>query len=114
MGTRISAAGKTAGRSSGHWGTGTVAWYYRTAITELLGVRGEFEGLRLDPQLPAKWNHAKMWREFRGAQFNITIKRSRAVKKVQVTLDGQILRDNLIPLQPAKSVHEVLVLVPHE
>jgi cellobionic acid phosphorylase len=74
---RGTACGRTAGRSSNLWGTGTVAWYYRTVVTELLGIRGEFDGLRLDPQLPSSWTHASAWRRFRDADFNITFRRSR-------------------------------------
>lgn len=106
------ACGKTAGRASGHWGTGTCAWYYRTAITELLGVRGEFAGLRIDPQLPVSWDRAALWRQFRGARFNICMERSKAVKQVQVSLDGKALNGNLIPFQKAGSVHAVQVLIP--
>ena len=106
------ACGTTAGRASGHWGTGTCAWYYRTAITELLGVRGEFAGLRIDPQLPASWDRAALWRQFRGARFNICIERSKAVNQVQASLDGKALKTNLIPFQKAGSVHAVQVLIP--
>ncbi|MDD5200863.1 MAG: hypothetical protein PHC88_13790 [Terrimicrobiaceae bacterium] len=106
------AAGKTAGRASGHWGTGTVAWFYRTSITELLGVRAEFDGLRIDPQLPKKWNGAVVWRQFRGAQFHINIQRRPAIRHVQVILDGRLLPDNLIPIQKVGSEHSVQVLVP--
>ncbi|MFA6292357.1 MAG: hypothetical protein WC637_11275, partial [Victivallales bacterium] len=107
------ACGKTAGRASGHWGTGTCAWYYRTVVTELLGVCAEFDGLRIDPQLPKSWNQAALWREFMGAQFTISIRRSDAVSMTQVSLDGQVLPDNLIPAQKAGGKHAVQVLVPN-
>lgn len=106
------AAGKTAGRSSHHPGTGTCAWYYRTVIAMLLGLRGEFEGLRLDPQLPRGWQRASAWRKFRGAVFHVEIKKSRRARKTQVILDGQKLPDNLVPLQPPGTEHTVLVTVP--
>jgi cellobionic acid phosphorylase len=108
------ACGKTAGRASGHWGTGTCAWYYRTVVTELLGVRAEFEGLRIDPQLPKSWNQAALWRKFRGASFSISIRKTEAVTKTQVSLNGKVLPDNLIPVQKSGSKHAVQVLVPHE
>jgi cellobionic acid phosphorylase len=106
--------GKTAGRASSHWGTGSVAWFYRTAITELLGVRGEFDGLHLEPQLPKAWNEATVWRKFRNSQFKITIQRSQAVQKVQVVFNGKVLPGNVIPNQDPASEYTVHVLVPLE
>ena len=106
------AMGKHEGKSSHSAMTGTTAWWQRTALTMLLGVRAEWEGLRIDPQLPAAWKHARVQREFRGAQFDIAIRRHRGVEGVQVWLDGVELTGNLVPVQPAGSKHEVTVVVP--
>jgi cellobionic acid phosphorylase len=108
---RGEACGKTAGRSSNNWGTGTAAWYYRTIVTELLGVRGECDGLRIDPQLPGKWKRARVWRRFRGAEFDISIGRSAKAESLVVKLDGRELEDNFIPVQAKGSRHEVQVLL---
>ena len=109
---RGSAAGKTAGRSSAAWNTGTAAWFYRTAVTDLLGVRGEFDGLRIDPQLPRKWDKVEVWRKFRGAEFNIAMRKTRGVRKIEVILDGKPLPGNLIPIQKPGGVHTVEVRLP--
>ena len=85
---RGTAAGATVGRSSHAANTGASAWYYRTAIAMLLGVRGELDGLRIDPQLPRRWQGATVWRKWRGAEFDIRIRRGR-VRKTRVALDGQ-------------------------
>jgi cellobionic acid phosphorylase len=105
-------AGATAGRSSHAPNTGTSAWYYRTAIAMLLGVRGELSGLRIDPQLPRAWKEAKVWRKWRGAEFDIRIRRRRGARRTVVVLDGRPLADNLIPPQPEGSRHQVEVTVP--
>ncbi len=109
---RGTACGTTAGRASGHWGTGTCAWYYRTVVGELLGVRAEFDGLRIDPQLPEGWNQAAVWRLFRGARFTIDIQKSEAVHQLQVCLNGKLLPDNVVPTQEAGGEHSVQVFVP--
>lgn len=106
------AAGRTAGQSSRWASTGACAWYYRTAVSMLLGVRGEFDGLRLDPKLPKKWKHAKVWRRFRDADFEITIARSRRVHNTTVMLDGRRLNGTVVPLQKAGTRHHVAVTVP--
>lgn len=109
---RGTAAGASAGRSSHAPNTGTSAWYYRTAVAMLLGVRGELDGLRIDPQLPKAWKEAKVWRKWRGAEFDIAIRRRRGVRQTRVVLDGRPLDENFIPPQPEGSRHRVEVTVP--
>ena len=106
------AAGRTAGESSRWASTGACAWYYRTAVSMLLGVRGEFDGLRLDPQVPKGWKRAKVWRRFREADFEISIVRKRGVESTTVLLDGRRLEGTLVPLQKKGTQHEVTVTVP--
>ncbi|HEY3398438.1 MAG TPA: hypothetical protein VGM19_12355 [Armatimonadota bacterium] len=100
-----------AGQSSHSPMTGTIAWWLRTSVTLLLGVRAEWEGLRLDPQLPAAWKHARVSKRFRGADYDIEIKRQKGVTGVKVVLDGVELADNLVPLQKKNSRHQVIVLI---
>lgn len=104
-------AGWTAGQSSHYPGTGTASWFYRLAVGQLLGVRAEPDGLRIDPQLPSHWRVARVWRTFRGAEYAIVIRRRRGAR-LTVRLDGTELRGNLVPLQPAGSRHEVAVTIP--
>ena len=100
------------GQSSHSPNTGTAAWYYRTAIEKLLGVGADFTGLRLQPQLPRAWKTAKVTRDFRGARYNITIKKKRGAEKISVTLNGVPLPDNHVPLQAAGSSNAVIVTLP--
>ncbi len=106
------AMGKHEGKSSHSAMTGTTAWWQRTALSQLLGVRAEWEGLRIDPQLPAGWKHARVQRTFRGARYDITIVRAARADRVQVQLNGAELPDNLIPVQKSGSRNEVRVTVP--
>jgi cellobionic acid phosphorylase len=109
---RGTGSGRIAGRSSHAANTGTSAWYYRTAVSMLLGVRGELDGLRIDPQLPAAWRRARIWRKWRGAEFDIDIRRGRRADRVEVVLDGRELPDNLIPPQTTGGKHSVGVTLP--
>jgi len=105
-------AGWTAGQSSHYPGTGTAAWFYRLVVGHLLGVRAEPDALRIDPQLPHQWRRARVWRRFRGAEYDISIRRSRDCRATRVWLDGRILTGNAVPVQPAGSRHRVDVLIP--
>jgi len=109
---RGTGAGASAGRSSHAANTGTVAWYYRTVISRLLGVRGELDGLRIDPQIPKSWRSVVVWRKWRGAQFEICLRRSKRVKRLEVSLDNEAQSDNLIPPQAAGSKHRVVAMLP--
>ena len=65
----------TAGRSSQMFNTGTVSWYYRCVLEELVGFRGHINGVSIQPCLPSNWDRLSARRKFREADFNIEIKR---------------------------------------
>lgn len=66
---------RTAGRSSQLLHTGSASWFYRCVIEQLFGLRGCSGGLRVAPQLPASWEHARATRRFRGAQIELECRR---------------------------------------
>lgn len=86
---------RTAGRSSQLFNTGTVSWVYRCLIEEIFGLKGDAGGLRVQPQLPASWPAVNVRREFRGAQLEVSYRRT-GVKRLEVYLDGLLQADNLV------------------
>ncbi|KAF5847199.1 hypothetical protein GGP41_003498 [Bipolaris sorokiniana] len=86
---------RTAGRSSQLFNTGTVSWAYRCVIEGLCGLRGVKEGLKIDPKFPSDWDEMKVRRQFRGAVFNVQIRRG-SVDSVKVTVDGEQIAGNVI------------------
>ncbi|KAJ4420670.1 hypothetical protein N0V82_004236 [Gnomoniopsis sp. IMI 355080] len=100
-----------AGRSSQLFNTGTVSWVYRSFIEGLCGLRGDVEGLRIEPQLPSDWNGLKVQRSFRGAQFNVEIKRG-DVNSVEVVVDGKSLPDPHITGIQVGNVYHISVTMP--
>jgi cellobionic acid phosphorylase len=103
---------RTAGRSSQLFNTGTVSWFYRSLVEGLFGVKGGRESLVIQPQLPSSWARAKVVREFRGATFNIEMRREAGLGKVRVTLDGKVLADNRITHFQAGKTYQVNVTIP--
>ena len=86
---------RTAGRSSQLVHTGTASWFYRGVIEQLFGLRGCRAGLRIEPQLPAHWDHARATRHFRGARIELDCRRG-SVWSMQidgVSCDEPLLRD---------------------
>ncbi len=90
----------THGEAKNSWLSGTAAWNY-VAITQwILGIRPEFEGLRIDPVVPKDWVGFKTQRRFRGNQYEIEVRnpdgKSKGVRKLIV--DGREVPGNLLPL----------------
>ena len=100
-------AGKDApthGEAKNSWLTGTAAWNY-VAITQwILGIRAEHDGLRIDPVLPADWGEFKVTRHFRGATYNITVRKPKGStgRVTRLVVDGKEIEGHLAPL-PAKA-----------
>jgi cellobionic acid phosphorylase len=103
---------QAAGRSSLLFNTGTVSWFYRCLIEGLFGVQGDRDGLLVQPQLPSHWSRARVSRTFRGATFDIAMRRDRSASKVVLAVDGTTLPDNRI-MHPEPGKHyEVEVVLP--
>ena len=78
----------------------------------LVGARAEYEGLRIDPQFPRKFNRVKVLRQFRAALFEIEMQRDAKADEISVELDGNPLCGNLIPIQCPGSRHEIKASIP--
>jgi cellobionic acid phosphorylase len=103
---------RTAGRSSQLFNTGTVSWFYRSLVEGLFGLKGCREGFVIRPQLPSHWSRAKATRQFRGATFNVEMRRDPAVVRTTVLLERQPLPGNRISdIQSGRS-YDVEVIVP--
>jgi N,N'-diacetylchitobiose phosphorylase len=100
------------GRARHPWLTGSGGWNYTAATRWILGVRLSFDGLIVDPCIPAGWKGFHVTRQWRGATFEIAVANpNRAQKGVQlITLNGDPV-DGAIPPQPAGSVNRVTVVM---
>lgn len=80
------------------WITGTAAWTFMAATEWLLGVRHDYDGLLIDPCLPAAWKKASVRRPFRGNLYDITIENPQGVEKgvKQIFVDGKPIQGRLI------------------
>lgn len=102
---------RTAGRSSQLFNTGTVSWFYRCLVEGLLGLQGCADGLKINPQLPAEWQFAKAKRQFRGAEFDVSIKRS-AVSSIEIYCESQRITGACIRNIEAGKKYSVEILIP--
>ncbi len=87
------------------WITGTAGWIYRGVTEFILGVSGEFTGLKIKPCIPSVWNEASVSRVYRGATYNISFKRTGTYKLI---VDGNAIDGCIAPIFPEGSVHTVV------
>lgn len=109
-------AGKDAarpGEAKNSWLTGTAAWNWYAITQFILGIRPGYDGLVVDPCIPASWDGYEVSRRFRGAGYRISVTNpahvSRGVK--QVIVNGTPVRGNVIPLCPEGSDNSVQVIL---
>lgn len=101
------------GKCAGTWLTGTAAWNYVAATQYILGVRPDWEGLAVDPCIPADWQGFSAARKFRGATYEIRVSNPDGVCKgvKSVTVDGEPIDGNVLPVFGDGKVHRVEVVM---
>jgi cellobiose phosphorylase len=92
----------THGEAKNSWLTGAAAWNFAAITQWVLGIRPEFDGLRIDPVLPAGWPGFSAVRRFRGATYKISVRRAgRPGGRVRhLRVDGTDLAGTLLPVAP--------------
>jgi cellobiose phosphorylase len=96
------------GEAKNSWLTGTAAWAYVALTQHILGIRADYDGLRVEPCIPSDWDGFTVHRRFRGAEYRIAVSNREGVCKgvKHIEVDGKPIEGNLIPPLPAGK-HEV-------
>jgi cellobiose phosphorylase len=100
----------THGEAKNSWLTGTAAWNFYAISQWILGIRPEHGGLRIAPVIPERWTGFQATRRFRGVTYKIAVERRGPGNDVALTVDGQAVDGNLVPL-PTGGRTEVSVKV---
>jgi N,N'-diacetylchitobiose phosphorylase len=102
-----------AGNTRTSWLSGAATWAYYSLTQYILGIRPEYEGLRVDPCVPNDWKGFTVERRFRGKKLSIEIKNPNGVCKgiKEVTLNGVKLEGNLIPADRLKAENTVVAIM---
>ena len=109
-------AGKDAsrfGEAKNSWLTGTASWNF-VAITQfILGIKPEFDGLRIDPAIPMDWKEYIVEREFRGDHIKVVIKNpnGKSTGVNSLVVDGKQIEGNIIPVFGDGAEHEVIAVL---
>jgi cellobiose phosphorylase len=97
---------KLHGQAKNSWLTGTAAWNYVAVTQYILGIRPEFDGLRVDPCIPSRFQEIRINRKFRGALYKIHIKNNRSGNYI-LQINGENLPGKIIPAGNKTGVVEV-------
>jgi len=100
------------GRARHPWLTGTASWFYTAATKYILGIRVSYNGMIIDPCIPADWNEYEVSRKWRGAIYEISVKNPDKVMKGvrSIKLNGNSI-DRVIPIQEKGSINKVEVVM---
>lgn len=101
------------GKSYQSWTTGTSAWCLMGLYEGILGVKADYEGLRVEPCFPAQWDKAELMRTFRGASYRITIQNPEHLEHGDPVLcvDGTRIEGTVLPDFRDGKQHEVSVVL---
>jgi cellobiose phosphorylase len=75
----------------------------------ILGVRPDYDGLRVEPCLPSTWNGFTMRRQFRAATYEITVRRDPSVSGHKVLVNHSAIAGTVVPVAAAGSIVQVEV-----
>ena len=107
-------AGKEAalpGEGKNSWLTGTAAWNWLAVTQYILGIRPTYDGLVIDPCIPAWLREYTVKRKWRDAVFEINIHNPHGKESgvSSMTLDGEPMETNMVPATTGSHIIEVIM-----
>ncbi len=92
------------------WLSGTAAWAYHSATHYILGIFPEYNGLRIDPCIPSRWDKFTVTKVFRNKKIHITVANPQKLQTGigQLICGGKKITGNFIPVEMLEDGMEVL------
>ncbi|MBQ7637146.1 MAG: N,N'-diacetylchitobiose phosphorylase, partial [Lachnospiraceae bacterium] len=98
------------GRSHVHWLTGTASTVMVGCVEGILGLRPDFNGIKLSPSVPSDWKEFEIEKDFRGSHLSIKYVNNNGsesgVKKI--ILNGEEIQGDYIPASKLKKDNTVV------
>ncbi len=101
------------GQAKNSWLTGTAAWTMTNISQYIIGARPDYNGLIIDPCVPADFGDFKITRKFRDVVYDIEVQNPNHVQKgiSKLIVDGAEIEGNTIPLKKDGSVCKVIAVM---
>lgn len=97
------------GEAKNSWLTGTAAWNFYAVSQYILGIRPEYEGLRIDPKIPKELGNFTAIRKFRGATYNIQVE-NKGGDSISCFVNEEP-SDNILPCNGPGEIYEVKIII---
>jgi len=99
------------GQGGWSWYTGSAAWMYRAWVEEVLGLKVHGDNMKLSPVIPGWWEGFRLRYRRGEAIYEIQVENPEKCERgvSWVEMDGQRLRDGVIPLDRGLVKHRILV-----
>jgi cyclic beta-1,2-glucan synthetase len=99
------------GHGGWSWYTGSAAWMYRAWVDEVLGLKVRGDHMQLNPVIPGWWEGFHLRYRHGEAIYEIQVANPEGCERgvSWVEMDGQRMRDGVIPLDRGLVKHRVLV-----
>lgn len=100
-----------AGRSHVHWLTGTASTVMVGCVEGILGMRPDFDGLKIAPSIPKEWKALEIRKDFRGKKLHIRVENpdGKASGCQRLTVNGKAVPGNYVPASLLTAETEILL-----
>lgn len=101
------------GRSHVHWLTGTASTVMVGCVEGILGMRPDFNGIRIAPSIPKDWERLTINKTFRGKRLRITVENPGKKESgfTEFYVNGESFTSNYIPQEKLTEITEVRLVM---
>ena len=113
MAADVYGAGNLAGRGGWTWYTGSSSWMYKAGIEYILGLKIEYNILKIEPCIPSSWEEYSIRYDYKNSIYNIKIKNPNH-KNTEVEkffLNGEEIPEKQINLLDNGNVNEIEIIM---
>ena len=99
------------GRAHVHWLTGTASTVMVGCVEGILGLRPDFDGLKISPSVSSDWKEFSMEKDFRGRKLHIQVQNPNGKESgvEKIVLNGQTINSNYISADMLQDENRIIV-----
>ena len=99
------------GRAHVPWLTGTASTVMVGCVEGILGMRPDFDGLRIAPSVPSDWKEFEINKDFRGKKLHIVVKNPNGAESgyKSLVVNGKEMSDNYIAASELADINEIIL-----
>ena len=99
------------GRAHVHWLTGTASTVMVGCVEGILGMRPDFDGLRIAPSVPSDWKEFEINKDFRGKKLHIVVNNPNGAESgfTSMVVNGKEKNDNYVSMSELADENEIIL-----